>query len=590
MADAENRTQIEVHEGTAQPQDHPHPTDPEGEKKLWEWLEELSVEADRVRREEANFDDFDKWMDLYYGKHWPSTMPSFRPPVVINELRKLILEEANDLSENMLRVFVMKDPKDGGRNEEAERALRALWVREQIDLKLTTAAIWALILGTGFLRVQWDPDAFGGLGDVTVSDLDPRYVIPDPDAINDKDWAYCIIESVMDIREIRRLFPVSGMRVTPDNKWSVQDRRKTAPDAISWGNYEGPMSDSNSLVGRAIQGYKKARARVLDCLIRDDSTETSIEQVKDANDKPIKGENGAPKLEQVTKPKYPNGRRIIGANGVILFDGPNPNPSGDFGIIRVVLEPTLDRFWGKGFCEQTGELQMAADKLMSAVVENAIRLNNGIVKATTNTGVDWESFAGIPGQIVQINPGSTFDIMYPKPMPTDMVQAPDRMLDMQKRLLGFGGARSGAGGRGNVSAELTETEISQAQGATRLRARMLYYTVQRLAEMIFARMASGYMTKRVIPAVDGESFKPVTWTPVDKPEQYQLLVDPSSFQVMSRTMLKRLAMALYKLKAIDRKALLERIEWPGWEQVSERLDKQEQQAMMAKMMSKKGGK
>src|SRR5207253_621666 len=107
------------------------------------------------------------------------------------------------------------------------------------------------------------------------------------------------------------------------------------------------------------------------------------------------GEDGNAKLKVTKKAKYPRGRRIVGANGVILYDGANPNPGGDFGILRVVLEPTLDTFWGKGFISQTGELQLAADKLMSAVVENAIRLNNGMVIATNNTGLDMESFASI---------------------------------------------------------------------------------------------------------------------------------------------------------------------------------------------------
>src|SRR5207245_10895879 len=144
--------------------------------------------------------------------------------------------------------------------------------------------------------------------------------------------------------------------------------------------------------------------------------------------------------------------------------------------------------------------------------------------------------------------------------------------------------------KGNVSAELSETEISQAQGPSRLRGRMLYYAVQRMAEMIFARMASGYLTERVIPAVEGEEFKPVSWKPLEEPEKYHVFVDPASFQIMSRTMLKRLGLALYKLKVVDRKSLLEAMSWPDWQKVAGRMDKAEQMAMQMKLASKGGKK
>jgi hypothetical protein len=85
----------------------------EDDHRLWTWLEDLASESMRVRREEADFDDFDEHLDMYYGRHWPSTIPSFRPPVVVNELRTLILSEASDLTESQLRVYITKDPRNG---------------------------------------------------------------------------------------------------------------------------------------------------------------------------------------------------------------------------------------------------------------------------------------------------------------------------------------------------------------------------------------------------------------------------------------------------------------------------------------------
>lgn len=557
------------------------------ESRLWRWVEQAAIESARVRREQGRFDLFDHYLDLYYGRHYPDSLPSYRPPVTVNELRTLILAEANDLSDMNLRVYVMKDPRTGGRDLEAERALRATWVREQIDLRVIEAVVWQAIVGTGFLRVGWDPDLARGLGDVTVEAVDPRHVLPDPDALSDRKMRFVIYETVLDLADIRRLFPTKGYLVRPQDTYSIRDSHIGGVDTVSSAVYLGPMTDGLGLVGHPYPGYRKARARVLDCYVRDDSVDSKVEPVLDASGVPIKDENGNAVLEERLVPRYPLGRRIVGANGIILYDGPNHNPGGDNGLVRVVLEPTLAQFWGQGFVQQTGELQLAADKLASAIVENAIRLNNGLVIAKGNTGLDWETFASIPGQILQINHGSELTIEYPRPMPPDMVQAPWRFLDMQRRILGFPDPRTGAGGKGNVSPELTETEISQSQGPTRLRAKHLYFAVQRLAELIFSRMAYGYTTPRAIPATEGEAFKPVLWTPLERPERYAVYVDPASFQVMSRSLLRRLCLALYRMGAIDRRAALESLGWPDWEAVAGRLDQAEVAALSVKMSKKR---
>lgn len=567
--------------------------DDQKEARLWSWLENAADESARVREAQAKMAEYDEYLDCFYGEHWPAAMPTFRPAIVANELRSLILSEASDLSDMTPRIYITRDPRKGGRDRDAERALHAVWRRNSVDLVFTYAAMWALITGTGFVELSFDSEMFAGLGDIIVMDRDPRTVLPDPDAKNDKEWQFRILETTLDLQEIRRLFPVKGKLVEAEDRLSVRQRSAGLNDE---GGGAFRLSSPLYPTGEGINdppllGYKKARARVLDCILNDPALETVYIEATNIEGQVIRDENGNPTMKQVTRKLYPHGRRIVGANGVILFDGPSPNPPGysqrtDMGIVRVVLEPTIDRFWGQGFVQQTQQLQLAADKLLSSVVENAIRLNNGMVVATGNTGLDLETFASIPGQLVQINAGSEIKVVYPPQMPPDMIQAPWRMLDLQRRILGFQDARAGMPSRGNVSADLTETEISQGQSPTRLRARLLHESIQRIAEMIFARMCYYYTTERVIPAVEGEEFAPVVWKPIERPERYAVYVDPASINIMSKTLLKRLGTALFKLGAIDRKSLLEALGWPAWSEVSKRLDDKEKAQIMAMAMGK----
>ncbi len=564
------------------------------EAEIWRWLESAAAEAARAREAITSFRRMHQLLDLYVGRHYPESMPSFRPPVVINELRTLILAEASDLVDAEPRIYVMKDPRRGGRDVQAERALRAVWARERVDLKLISAVVWACAVGTGFLRVTWDPDRNRGQGDVAVEDLDPRVVLPDPDAPDETSAQFLIYETRVDLQDIRRLFPIRGALVSDQPVealgWRGEGSFPSPTTSSATDSYliSGPMSPDVSPASDAA-AYRKRRVRVLEAYVRDSSIDTVVEPLKGPDGEFIRDERGEIQYQTTRRLKYgPHGvRRIVGANGVILFDGPNPNPGGDHGLVRIVLEPTLGQFWGQGFIQQTGELQLAADKLASAVVENAIRLNNGIIVVRGSTGIDWETFAGLPGQIVQLQLGGDFQIQYPPPMPPDMVQAPWRMLDLQRRVLGFSDPRMGVGGKGNVSPELTETEISQAQGPTRLRARFLSAAVQRLAELIFARMAAFYTTPRVIPAVEGEHFEPTVWQPLEDAEAYTVYVDPASFQLMSRSLLRRLSLALYRLGAIDRRSVLEALGWPDWELVASRLDEMERAMAAAKLAERK---
>lgn len=564
------------------------------EAELWAWLENAANESARVREEQAQMGRYKEWLDVFYGEHWPNATPSFKPPIVANELRTLILTEASDLADAVPRIYITRDPRKGGRDRNVERAFHAVWRKNGVDLVLTYAAMWALLVGTGFVETWWDIDAFAGMGDIVIEERDPRTVLPDPDARDDKSWQFRILESTYDLMEIRRLFPVKGGLVKPEDRLSI--RNVTTQGSDRGGDYfrmESPLYYAeHEFIGESTGiGYKKARARVLDCILNDPSTETKYEEATTAMGARIKDDKGNPILEQKLVAKYPTGRRIVGCNGVILYDGPNPNPRGysqrlDTGLVRVVLEPTLDRFWGSGFVHQTAQLQLAADKLLSMLVENGIRLNNGMVISQGNTGLDMETFASIPGQLVQINQGSELKIVYPAAMPPDMVQAPWRMLDLQRRILGFPDARQGTASKGNVGVDLAETEISQGQSTTRLRARLLHSSIQRLAEMIFSRMCLYYTTPRVIPAVEGEEFQPVEWTPVENPEQYAIYVDPASINVMSKTLLKRMGMMLFKLGAVDRKSLLETLGWPAWSEVSKRLDDRDKAQTMAIALGK----
>jgi len=200
-------------------------------------------------------------------------------------------------------------------------------------------------------------------------------------------------------------------------------------------------------------------------------------------------------------------------------------------------------------------------------VENGIRLNNGIVVADTTTGIKPSSWANIPGQVLIKGPGD-FKIYYPQPMPDTMLKMGSFFRELMGKVLG----RDRQARAGNVSGELVETEISEAQGLTRLRARMLHQSVQKLVTQMFYRMAQYYTMPRMIPFVSGSDWKPVPWQPINKPDDYGVHVDPASFTLRSKTLLQRLTLALAKMGKVSTAYTLKTLEMPDAQTESQKAD------------------
>src|SRR5262245_22924158 len=96
----------------------------EGEMELVEWCTGLFSDAERAKDEQCQPDGWEDWTQEYWGDTWPSKTPLFKPKIVINEIKRLALQELSDLTDSRITVFVQKDPAQQGRDEAAERSIQ----------------------------------------------------------------------------------------------------------------------------------------------------------------------------------------------------------------------------------------------------------------------------------------------------------------------------------------------------------------------------------------------------------------------------------------------------------------------------------
>ncbi len=536
----------------------------QGEELLSQWVNGLYLDALNARQKTLPTNIWRDWERGYWGDYWPDVLPSWKSPIQINEMKRLILTELSDLTDNSPTVYVTSNPVTGAREEQVEKAIRAYWQRYFLDITILEACADAAIWPCGFFEVPWDPLRLQGQGEVIVRVRPPQTVFPDPYATDDDDWRYCITQDVLDINEVRQRWPDQGWRVKPDAARPSDPMPMTMPmDRPSGVGLLTPLYPVNAPV--PTHGMD-TRVSVITARVKDATLEVIPEMLKDPE--------GVDRLRRTVRYKYPQGRFIQATSNVILYDGSMPYGDG-FDVIRLTLQPTVHRFWPeKSIVGELLELQRASDKLESLVVENALRMQKALWIADANSGINARTFADIPGQVIFKRAGSEVRAERPPPMPADLIQHGGRLRGIMREQLGHQPSRAGQQGRGNVSAELTETEISQSMGLTRLRARYLFMAVHKLVSKIVARMGQFYTVPRVLPFAQGEQWEPVLWEPLRDWKQYAAVVDPASFSINSKTMVKRLTMALAKMgRMASDEDLLSILEFPGGKAIAQRNQK-----------------
>ena len=547
-----------------------------GEAAVVEWVEGLYSDASKAKDDQCDPRTWDDDLSTFWGEMWQGSIPSYKPRIVVNEIKSLLLQELSDLTDSRLMIYVQKSKGSTERDKQVEQSIQTYWTREFCDLTVLMAALDAMIYPLGFLQTGWDPFAKDGQGEVIFKHRDPRTVFPDGDAEDDETLRYFCLEDIMDLVEIRKLWPETGMRVTAEADWSTKvadTQQRPGPKAGS--GYTGPLYSKTGMSGSA--GYVKARARLLTCVVQDDEQEEELNEV-------------AGVLRQVNKYKYPHRRMIQIANKRVLYDDDCPYHYAPI-LTRVMMQPAVHSYWpAQSLVGEFAEIQKTANKADSMVAENMLRLNAGMILADADSGINPKTFGNIPGMVYLIKPGSKVAVNYPTPMPADMVGAGERFRGMIRSTMGYPTSRTGAGTHGNVAAELAETEISQAMGLTRLRGRLLYQSVQKAVAMLFARFAQFYSVQRHLVFPDQGDLKSVRWDPVPKPEEYTVHVDESSFQVRSKTMMQRLAIGLAKMNKLPDNRLLKILEFPDADAIAKELKEQLMLQAMARQKQPKGKK
>lgn len=559
------------------------------EDKISRQMDELEEETENERQRVLGKDWLLTAERLYLLTEAQNPLPSFRPRLVIPEIQMDMLHEASDLSDTNPLPYIVKRPSNE-RDEAREKAFQAHWRLKGYNLDIMESSIWSLFAGVGYIQVGYDPDGEYGDGEVFCTPRHPGTVFQDPHEKKDQYAKWVMYKDMWWIDDVRQKWPENGYRVKSRRPGApaVGDtllRMPKGPMTETGGNNMG-MSEDLKWSNHSID----SRVCVRTLWIRD------MTRIYDHDSKDI-GMLIAPTIRK----KYPGGRLIVECEGVVLYDGENPWPLGIFPHVSIPGMPPIFSHFAPQAIKYTKDLQDLAQRMYTQAFENAVRVNNGITYIDENTNIDDENFGGVPGEAHWIAPGSRIpETKWPEAMPAHMMQMPQLLLDKAKEINAMTPARKGSASAGNISAPLYDAAVMMSQSLTRLRARYLARSVQRLAHIIFVTMGTFYKNKRAFPSFEEQEIEeaqnvPVEWDPIGsfRADEYMISLDEASIRPFSQAAMKTMVPVLKQLGMLDARSGLEMLDVPNAEKIEKRLMQEaaaRQKADMAKKAAKGGKK
>ena len=198
-------------------------------KHISEWRE-----ASDSARNKALGENFAKAAeDLYNLVDAMTPGPVYRPSLSIPMLQRIMLEEANQVSNLSPRMYVFpsagsSDPSYSGaqqadpslastsaRDLAREVSLQAQWQISKMNLHLLMAGLTARYCGAGWIVAGFDPDLGRARGGMWAKSIDPRLVFFDPGT--DYTWnpSYSGWVTYMNLEDIRLKWPETSKAIQP---------------------------------------------------------------------------------------------------------------------------------------------------------------------------------------------------------------------------------------------------------------------------------------------------------------------------------------------------------------------------------------
>lgn len=450
------------------------------ERKAIKLVEKLFEKAKKARK---LYDE--KWLDYYRffrGKQWNSQRPSYRHSEVINLVFRTIQSMVPIQVDARPRFeFLPQEPSDKELAEILNMISEADWVKGNWGEQLLEVVYDSNIYGTGLSKVVVK-EVLGQLK-IIFESADPFYCFPDPDARDtNKDCGWFVYAEPTDVAKLKSRYKDKRDFIKAD----LQDLLKGSKTDFAPMKFRSPVDNKVVMEGgNAMDLADKDKALSITAWISAEFMQDEFEEVaKDIKD-PETG-NTTQVFEQVAK--YPNGRKIVVSNGVLLEDSPLGYDDGEIPFQRYPNYLLPREFWGMSEIEQLEGPQKTFNKLVSFVLDVLTLMGNPVWVLSNDSGIDPENMINRPGLIIEKNPGSEVTRQDGAQLQPFVLQMIDRMAEWFDSIGGTQDVTRGVQPTGVTAASAINSLQEAAQTRIRQKARNLDFYLQNVGRQYLSRL------------------------------------------------------------------------------------------------------
>lgn len=568
---------------------------PEGHPKVGEFFWDLWTKA-MAEKERLNLTDrFIEAYRLFRGGHWDqSTKKRLRNNRVDKLTANLLFANIERTVANITaRAPVAEVVSLDGQDDMSDQALSAQvrkWNNESEQAKgLASSVLGMEIYGITIEKAVYNPKT----EHTTFIVLDPFAYAPAPGNFADlNDAPYHTHSYPMPCESAEAMFGAKRGSVTGESALNMlgveREDHRPIPTGTRFGtqNYPGNYADIQHPT--RMDPSSGAPALIVELWVRDFKEETIKEPVLDPETgEPQFNPNGAPIMLETTRNKYPGGIRVITLTNrgkLVLEDQPNPNVNP--AIPRELTQQTFlfDNFpfyksnsyedstcvWGFSAAEQVGDLNLKIDEMVTRLSQYLGRMMLPTLVLPQDTGVELKDLNNKPGLVIRPVSGSAgMGIRYLETpnLPSSFFEALNWYITLFDRISQIEDADRGVAPSGVIAAQAIVA--LQERGAIMIQAkiRSVDYLVRQRGRCAISFFQNFGQEKKMID-VQGD---PVTIQGIQfLGRSFNYVVESGSTVARTSLQIQEQAMVLYEKGAIDRRALLENLNFPGWKDIIER--------------------
>lgn len=560
---------------------------PEGHPDVASWAWNL-FEISRRERRRLNLEE--RWRTsyrLYRGDHGQGGRN--RAFTMLNLFfANIERTKANITARKPVAQVRNVDGVDDGSDKILSAKAAAWWQDTNQQSKLKSSCLSNEINGATVEKAVWEK----GLGRPNVLICDPFSFFPAPgkweDISIDPPFVCHAVAEVVEI--VEKTFGVEPGTVNADDVYTIlgEDRELFRPKVVisqapGTTNVDSGITYHGTSAAGLGSNWNERRALVVEVWVHDYTTETIISQEVTGID-----EQGKPIITKASQERqiYPDGIRVITVtnNGDLLLDDkPNPNLNhaildencmswGRYPFYLANSYEDTTSIWGFSAVEQTSDLNAKINELFSKMFAYIMRAMLPPLILPKDCGVETYEVNNKPGLILRPHSAqhaAGIRFVPVPPLSADFFTIFNMMIELYDRVYQIEDADRGERPTGVIAA----SAIVALQERNAVLIQHKINAMDHLVEMrgrwaISFWQNFGLETELVeIKGSEPAEFRGINFAG----RRFKYVVESGSTVPKTSLQLEEQAKEFYKAGAIDRQALLEAVNFPGWKEIIERV-------------------